>query len=1145
MQQPAALNAEPIPGYRLIERLGRGGYGEVWKAEAPGGMHKAIKFVYGDMDGVGDDGKAAEQEFRSLNRVKTIRHPFLLSLERIEIIDGQLVIVMELADRNLWDRFTECNQNGLPGIPRPELIRYLEEAAEALDLMNFHHQIQHLDIKPQNIFLVHRHVKVADFGLAKDLEGTRGELTGGITPMYAPPETFEQWVSRQSDQYSLAIVYTEMLTGRRPFNGTTTRQLIMQHMMAAPDLSPLPSPDREAVARALAKKPDDRFRSCMDFVRAIKGEIPSGAPAQSNEPSSLPAAAPADTPSFAACSTQRLMQPRDKSLPALVTPRSKVFATGSVSLRKQTPAATPIRRTITPVERIGGGVLFPALIVGIGGIGLASIRNLRQLIADRFGKSGLPHLRWLFVDTDPSTVESARTGAPEVALSADEVLLTRLHRASHYLSHESLPPVDSWLPSEDLYAIPRTPATEGIRSIGRLAICDHYHIVCHRIRTALEPFLSAAGVEEADRRTGLGVRSTFPRIYVVTSLTGGTGSGMFLDLTYLIRREVGRLGFGGPHAIGILGIPGPNDDRSNQLPIANSRAALMELECFGRPETPYRAQFDVHEKAIEDPERAFRRCTLVRLPEKQDSAMRERAASTMAHIAFGELLCPLGSLAYPDASTPPENPLSVVGIQRIVWPRNQVLRAAGWSLARKTLAAWLSKDLPAATTAPSEFIEGQWAERKLDRMSLRTALETHLVATLGVSPQERIANALRALADEANSDSAPMARVRATFRKLSELFGLPGPDERESSSAVGSALATRVKELAVLAESKLTAMVISHVEQPGIRLAGAEEATRVIRSRINDELRLADREAAEIEEEARLLFLAIHHQLVAPGSDTSFRGNYWTSVAEASGPLRHWATARLQGLLARACASVYRVLLGNLPDCVRELNLIRAQLTGFAKQLDEAAPAGLPQDGVCLAVYPDAAANVHQAAKNVLKAIGPEEMKDFENALQARVRRDCRSIVEVCNRPKDLGPGFVAVLIEQAYQFLEARAPKLRTFDALARQLDDSESLTTRVKSLLMAAAPDGLGKVAAVMTVLGLPEGASQIAELVREMCHGDVVRIGASPDDIVVWRESRGLKLRSFTHLDAENTSLPATEGRPNPSAHSRCDVDWDRTP
>ena len=88
----------------------------------PGGLHKAIKFVFGDLDGAGDDGQRAEQELKALSRVKTVRHPYILSLERYDIIDGQLIIVMELADRNLWDRFKECRAQGLPGIPREELL---------------------------------------------------------------------------------------------------------------------------------------------------------------------------------------------------------------------------------------------------------------------------------------------------------------------------------------------------------------------------------------------------------------------------------------------------------------------------------------------------------------------------------------------------------------------------------------------------------------------------------------------------------------------------------------------------------------------------------------------------------------------------------------------------------------------------------------------------------------------------------------------------------------------------------------------------------------------------------------------------------------------------------------------------------------
>src|SRR4051812_2838458 len=263
--------SEPIPGYKLIERLGGGGFGEVWKAEAPGGLFKAMKFVFGDLSSVDDTGSRAEQELKALSRVKTVHHPYILSLERYDIINGQLIIVMELADRTLWDRFRECRLQGLPGIPRDELLNYVQETAEALDLMNNQFQLQHLDIKPQNLFLVFNHVKVADFGLVKDLGNmAAATITGGVTPVYAAPETFDGWLSRFSDQYSLAIVFQELLTGQRPFGGATMRQLVLQHLQGEPDLAPLPTVDRPIIARALAKEPDRRYPNCLEMVRQLQ-----------------------------------------------------------------------------------------------------------------------------------------------------------------------------------------------------------------------------------------------------------------------------------------------------------------------------------------------------------------------------------------------------------------------------------------------------------------------------------------------------------------------------------------------------------------------------------------------------------------------------------------------------------------------------------------------------------------------------------------------------------------------------------------------------------------------------------------------------------------------------------------------------------
>src|SRR5271156_2932347 len=108
--------AEPIPGYRLLEPLGRGAFGEVWKCEAPGGLFKAIKFVYGSLNGFGADSAQAEEELRAIQRIKSIRHPFLLSMDRVESVDGELLIVTELADKSLHELLEACQQACGPGV---------------------------------------------------------------------------------------------------------------------------------------------------------------------------------------------------------------------------------------------------------------------------------------------------------------------------------------------------------------------------------------------------------------------------------------------------------------------------------------------------------------------------------------------------------------------------------------------------------------------------------------------------------------------------------------------------------------------------------------------------------------------------------------------------------------------------------------------------------------------------------------------------------------------------------------------------------------------------------------------------------------------------------------------------------------------
>lgn len=272
---------EPVAGYRLLARLGRGGFGEVWKAQSSGGFPVALKFVH-------LDSKSGNLELRTLDILKSIRHGNLLSTFDAWKLDSCLVMAMELADRTLLDRLNEALEQGLPGIPRDELLEYMREAAKGLDFLNGHQHtvagkdkvgIQHRDVKPQNLLLVGNSVKVADFGLSRLLESTATSHTGALTVAYAAPEFFNGQTCSQSDQYSLAVTYCELRSGRLPYGGGSAVQIMAAHIYQAPDLSMLPAEERPIVERALAKEPTHRWLSCRAFVDELRtARIPRAAP---------------------------------------------------------------------------------------------------------------------------------------------------------------------------------------------------------------------------------------------------------------------------------------------------------------------------------------------------------------------------------------------------------------------------------------------------------------------------------------------------------------------------------------------------------------------------------------------------------------------------------------------------------------------------------------------------------------------------------------------------------------------------------------------------------------------------------------------------------------------------------------------------
>jgi serine/threonine protein kinase len=260
----------PVPEYTLLVKLGEGGFGQVWKARDDNGFEVALKFLRLDV-------RTGAAEQRALEVMKNVRHPHVLPMFRSWQVGSWLVLALELGDKTLYHRLAEAEKEGHCGIPRSELLEYMLESAKGLDYLHTLN-IQHRDVKPQNLLLVGGSVKVADFGLAKLLEHSLASSSGSMTPAYAAPEQIQGVLSSQSDQYSLAVSYCQLRGGRLPFVGGT-HEVLFGHIQGQPDLSMLPEAERPAVARALAKAPVQRWPSCRAFVEALASGAASAPPA--------------------------------------------------------------------------------------------------------------------------------------------------------------------------------------------------------------------------------------------------------------------------------------------------------------------------------------------------------------------------------------------------------------------------------------------------------------------------------------------------------------------------------------------------------------------------------------------------------------------------------------------------------------------------------------------------------------------------------------------------------------------------------------------------------------------------------------------------------------------------------------------------
>jgi hypothetical protein len=1152
-------NSEPLPGYRLIETLGTGGFGEVWKVEAPGGIFKAIKFVYGNLNSLDGDAMRAEQELKAMQRVKEVRHPFVISMERIDIVGGELIIVMELADRSLHDVLIEAQAGGQTGIHRDELLGYLRDSADGLDHIIEKHNLQHLDVKPRNLFLVSDRAKVADFGLVKQLERSNSSgMLGGVSPLYAAPETFGNKISKHSDQYSLAIVYVELLTGKRPFNGRNIRQLAIQHMTEEPDLSMLPERDRPVVARALSKDPVKRYPSCLAFVRALV----SGKAEDGDRPLSRMSIDDLDL------DQNRKPTVEVREAPHKLPPRPRPPVEDEEEL-----GATIAQQDI--------GVLRPAILIGVGGFGRRALLELRCRLLDRFGDLNLvPAFRFLYIDSDPEAVRKAVGGAPEVALSSAEVFPLPLQPVANY-RRRMLDYLNDWLPREKLYSIPRSLQPLGSRALGRLAFTDNYLRLMTRLRREIQVATHPESLAQAVSQTGLVLRDSVPRAFVFGAAGGGS-SGFLTDLGYALQNLLVQMRFEQAPVTAFLFSGAPDDPATPKAEQANLYATLTELNHYSDPNITFSTQFGPDGPKLADENRPFASVYLLPTERRSPDAARDAIAHLAGYLAH-DLTTAFGArLDVRRLSTPAETKTVFRSLcTHSTWyPRGLLLRVAARQVCGQLLTEWQAGQL----AGPSPTVESA-CQRALGDTGLHwEMLREQLDRAANLSPDGPPTEALSRLVanleeqyDQAGKLADQGQWARQVMDQVRDWVGTHSGSDHESlfrKSRLSRALAQAAQTLAERWEQRLSAQAFQLMEAPGRRLAAAETAlTRMAQfcAEANTTQRGLIHQQALRTQQARAELAAAIDGVQSGGGFSLFGGRTQRAVRYYLDQVSAFVQQRLHEDIADAGGQFFHKLRGRLEERLRDLSFCRQRLahllqtlTAPMNQLDRLnsvsdwshSPSPLPLadpmnealhgSTTLQIVLPNGSTDLEQCALSFVQHLKPEHWTRLDQVLQALVMAPLGGLFLVCQKSSDLSRHLAGPLVDQAAAFLGELLPITDVAHVELTRLPIGASIADKIRGYLPLAKPvlsaaDEKG----LDTYLLVPnsDAGKNLAVQAQEAITGLQIITGTEPSHLMICREQSFIRRADLKGvLEACRAAYDDIAHTPSTSPHSRFDIlEW----
>jgi len=711
------------------------------------------------------------------------------------------------------------------------------------------------------------------------------------------------------------------------------------------------------------------------------------------------------------------------------------------------------------------------------------------------------------------------------------------------------------MPPGLLYKLARTPgAANGVRAFGRLALFDNYRLVAQRLRQEIELFLTDDSLVQADKHTKLGLRSNRPRAYILAGLAGGTGGGMFLDLAFLIRHELRQVGYLKPEVVGLFFVPPADKTSPRNTALGNTFAALSELHHFQAKKTRYQTAFDKSEAPVIDPEPPFARVALLPFPKALVPKEQAIAIGRAARALYHELLTPTGRVAdevrnvYRNAYPSAVPTAQTFGLFRLSWPRPEMLAAATRRFAQRQIQRWTAKEAAHLREPIANWLTQQWEDRKLTLDAMIETLHGSVRAALREDPDRVFDAFIDPLRTRTPGGKLDAASACAVLDQLLKVVGRPDSENEPMPGSLHATLMAEYERLTRDTEGHLSMMAATFLEVPQFRLPGAEEAVRQIAIRLKQQVDTLEPVRAEVDKEVRGAYARLFQIIGGLSTSTGLGGlsvRKSSITTEILDLLRTYSRKRLQLHVLDMCLSVYRKLLGNAPEYLREINFCRSSLADMHAALAKGAGPTADLGGVGKLILPDGCKDLDAAADQFLAGLAPEDLLAFEQALQKDVTKKFRGLWSVCLKPVEKGPHFRELLLKRSRDFLDGKLDHSDPATVFFRYRPDDRLAEPLLGEAFDEATPDLTtlsGTKPYEINVLGLPPGPAgdRFRELASMVLPNGELTAAPLPDDICFYREYPQLDLADLPQLGdfAREAYQLMTADHP---AHARIDISW----